>query len=442
MSEKRRVSVIGAGVSGMTAAYRLQQAGFDATVFEQKDVPGGRVVTFRQDGYTMDHGADAFSSSYVVYRQLLDELGLQDQIIKLPTLVGTVRDGRVVTMDTSSVWSMATAKTLSFSGKLRLAMGLKRLKPLLAKVRSSFLHEQAMLDQDTCNAESFSLRFFGREVTDYLVDPMVRLLGGTSAKFASAVSVIGDFALASGTAYTYRDGQEVFVKALAQRLSIRYGTRVTDIAEEAHGVKVRSISQSGQIQEETYDAAVVATMFEPAVEIYPFFKKITAEFRETLSYIGMMKIYLGYAVETHCKAYVIQVPTVEDAEMMVCFLDQNKCDNRAPAGRTLLHCDTDIQSTKWLITKSDRELREWASRRAEKLFPELTGHLEFCHVVRWPNMANFNAPGYFRRIAKVIEQLPARGRVQVAGDMFTKTHQEAAAAWGQRAAENIVLYQS
>ena len=51
-----RVAVVGAGLGGLTAGYRLQQAGCEVEVFEAADVAGGRVQTRRAEGYAMDTG--------------------------------------------------------------------------------------------------------------------------------------------------------------------------------------------------------------------------------------------------------------------------------------------------------------------------------------------------------------------------------------------------
>ncbi len=52
-----RVVVIGAGVSGLTAAHVLSAAGFDVTVLEARDRIGGRTWTVDVDGATVDLGA-------------------------------------------------------------------------------------------------------------------------------------------------------------------------------------------------------------------------------------------------------------------------------------------------------------------------------------------------------------------------------------------------
>ena len=54
---RRKVIVIGAGLGGLTAAYRLQAAGLDVQVLEANTFPGGRVRTVHREGFIMDVGA-------------------------------------------------------------------------------------------------------------------------------------------------------------------------------------------------------------------------------------------------------------------------------------------------------------------------------------------------------------------------------------------------
>jgi monoamine oxidase len=48
--------VIGAGLSGLTAAYRLRRDGWQVVVLESEPVPGGRVRSMRAGGYLFDLG--------------------------------------------------------------------------------------------------------------------------------------------------------------------------------------------------------------------------------------------------------------------------------------------------------------------------------------------------------------------------------------------------
>ena len=46
-----RIAVIGCGISGMTLAKRLQEAGFAVEIFEKEPAPGGIARGFKEDGW-------------------------------------------------------------------------------------------------------------------------------------------------------------------------------------------------------------------------------------------------------------------------------------------------------------------------------------------------------------------------------------------------------
>ncbi len=54
--EKIKVSIIGAGFSGLAASAVLAKAGFDVTIFEKNSSPGGRARKFAENGFTFDMG--------------------------------------------------------------------------------------------------------------------------------------------------------------------------------------------------------------------------------------------------------------------------------------------------------------------------------------------------------------------------------------------------
>jgi phytoene desaturase len=56
MSNQKRAAVIGSGFGGLAAAIRLQSAGIQTTIFEKRDIPGGRAYVFKQDGFSFDAG--------------------------------------------------------------------------------------------------------------------------------------------------------------------------------------------------------------------------------------------------------------------------------------------------------------------------------------------------------------------------------------------------
>lgn len=75
-----RVVIVGAGLAGLTAAYRLSQAGLtDVQVFEARERVGGRCWTARgfAQGQTAEHGGEFIDSRHVHLLRLVDELGLE-----------------------------------------------------------------------------------------------------------------------------------------------------------------------------------------------------------------------------------------------------------------------------------------------------------------------------------------------------------------------------
>ena len=57
--------VIGSGFGGLAAAVRLGARGFEVTVLEQLDAPGGRAYVLRQDGFTFDTGPTIVTAPYL-----------------------------------------------------------------------------------------------------------------------------------------------------------------------------------------------------------------------------------------------------------------------------------------------------------------------------------------------------------------------------------------
>lgn len=73
------IVVVGAGLSGLTCAYRLKQAGYSAQVHEASNRVGGRCWTgrgFFADGQSYEHGGELIDQSHNQIRNLAQELGL------------------------------------------------------------------------------------------------------------------------------------------------------------------------------------------------------------------------------------------------------------------------------------------------------------------------------------------------------------------------------
>src|SRR5439155_10183308 len=79
----KKVVIVGAGISGLSVAYRLARGtpGVDVTVLEQRDRPGGTVWTERRDGFQVEVGANGFLDSKPSTLTLCRDLGLGDRLV-------------------------------------------------------------------------------------------------------------------------------------------------------------------------------------------------------------------------------------------------------------------------------------------------------------------------------------------------------------------------
>lgn len=431
------VVVVGAGLSGLAAAYRLQQSGAAVTVLESESGPGGRVQTECHGDYIIDTGPDALTGGYSSYLNLVAELGLGDRLVDTSAVIGLVRHGRLIDLDPGNVVSLPFTPALSTAAKLRLARGFIRLRKQIKDVDSYDMGRSAALDDPDVSAYGFAVRHFGREVADYLIDPMMRLTTGTGARDASSVNVLGALGAWSSGLRSVRGGLATVTREIASRLDVRYGATVTRVDEAKSGVIVTYTDDSGTHEVEAR-SCVISAMYHRAVEMWPQLSTVSPAFGHKLRNVKLISISLGYRVPTRSRAYTVLVPSVEQPEALLIFLQHNKSPDRAPRGHSLVTIYTDTAVTDRFLEYTDSQLESWAVGVVEGLCPELVGNRELSVVTRWPYAGYLAEPGFWRRNSVLRDSLPHSGPIHVAGDLFGAGSMESAARWGENAAQRIL----
>lgn len=174
-SSGKRVAVVGAGVSGLAAAYKLKLHGLKVTVFEADERAGGKLRTVSRDGLIWDEGANTMTEGEAEVGFLLDKLGLREnqQYPISQSKRYIARNGMPVLLPSNPI-ALVGSNFLSAQSKLKVL-----LEPLLWKKPSKLLAEEESVG-------GFFERHFGQEVVDYLVDPFV---AGTSAGDPNSLSM-------------------------------------------------------------------------------------------------------------------------------------------------------------------------------------------------------------------------------------------------------------
>jgi len=82
IKRRRKAVILGAGLAGLTTAYRLQQLGFDVDVVESQGRIGGRIVTYRPDpseNFSIEMGGEWIGSSHRNILKLIQDLELKTE---------------------------------------------------------------------------------------------------------------------------------------------------------------------------------------------------------------------------------------------------------------------------------------------------------------------------------------------------------------------------
>jgi oxygen-dependent protoporphyrinogen oxidase len=264
------VAIVGGGLTGLTAAYRLKQQGSRVIVYEASERIGGVIKSERRNGYLAELGPNSLSTPAAGVASLLAELGLTARQVAASAEARTryvVRRGRLVRLPMSPA-ELLTTRLFSNSAKLAI-FG----EPLIEASDSA-------VDESVA---AFVRRRFNQEVVDYLANPLLAgIFAGDPEQLSmrhalpqlqtlerTQGSVIKAFAHKMKTRKTgaghdggeaslisFRDGLQELVDALGRELSaeIRLRSPVTQLRQSSKGWTVGAAFQTPEL----YDAVIYA----------------------------------------------------------------------------------------------------------------------------------------------------------------------------------------
>jgi protoporphyrinogen/coproporphyrinogen III oxidase len=439
----RRIAIIGGGISGLSAAFYLEQqrrkgTPLDYVLFEKTSRLGGSLQTERADGCLIEAGPDSFLTEKPWAAELCRELGIAGQLIgsndaerKTYILV----KGRLVPIPDGLMFMVPT--------KI-LPVVFSRLFSLRAKLGMAreWFHPPRPANGDETVAALVE-RHYGPEMVDRLADPLLSGVYGGEASGLNVRAVLPRFAemeakhgslgrgmlaarkqMASGNAAprplftSLKDGMQQLVDAIVARLpheALRTDSTVRALRLDGSSWLV-ALDESGG---ERFDAVILST---PAPTAGALLTSVQPELGRELSgiaYSSSVTVTLGYEHRglRLPPGFGFLVPRSEGKRMLACTFVHNKFPHRAPQDRALIRCFLGGSRDQEILSWTDQQI-ELAVRQELREILWLTAKPLFCRIYKWQGaMAQYGVGHLERleRIERLRQQLPG---LAVAGNGY------------------------
>ncbi|MFF1791355.1 protoporphyrinogen/coproporphyrinogen oxidase [Kitasatospora sp. NPDC058243] len=456
MAEKARedrVIVVGSGIAGTAAAFRLRQAGCDVTLFEKEGHVGGRMSTREVPvgdvRYRVDRGASWLSRNYAPMIRLLEDAGLATRMLPCSDELGVLRDGRVHRLSLVQASGLLRTGLLGWRAKFKALNLLRDLAAARRRLRWEDMSGAAGIDGES--AREHALRRLDRELLDYLIEP---LCGTQFLVPAEEVAAVGAFCIMWGTfgaaSFTFDGGVGSLPEHLldtpvmrAPGTRVELGAHVTEVRRDGDGDGVAVVwERDGEVRTERARACVVAVPAPVAARIVTTLDDDQRRYLDGVRYTSDVHVTFGLRRPPAETALGVAVPRREHPDLCVALYEHNLGPGRAPAGRGLV---TLIFRHDWNAARmalDDDTVIADARAALGEVMPDLAAHIddhrEMAVVQRWENAVLARPAGGYRDLAAFTASLDPASPVQLAGDHFAYSTTNAALATGECAARRIL----
>lgn len=393
----RRVAVIGAGITGLTAAWRLQEQGCTVRLFEREAQPGGAIRTHHEQGYLIEAGPNSIQYGEPELKQLVRDLGLAAAVLPANAAAKRrfiVRGGRFEPVPMSPG---AFLRTPLFGTRTKFAI----FTELLTRPR---------VRPTDVNLAEFVRSHFTQELVDYAVNPLIAgIYAGdpeqlsvrhafpslwaaerTHGSLLRGMMAAGKARRARGEArgpapiVSFPGGLQTLTDALAARLApgvLQTGTIVeTLLPGRPHRLVWRRGQETGA---EEFDRIVLALPAHALARLTfgPFAERPFVSL-ESIVQPPVASLFLGYRREQIAHpldGFGGLVPAIERREVLGILFSSTLFPGRAPDGRVgltvfaggLRQPGHGQLATPALLRQIDRDLRDLVGAQGE---PEFVKH--------------------------------------------------------------------
>ncbi|MES2693067.1 MAG: protoporphyrinogen oxidase [Verrucomicrobiota bacterium] len=355
-SASKHIAILGAGITGLTAAYRLLQRGHTVRLFEATDRVGGAIGTEISGDWLIEKGPNSLLAGDPALDALIAEVGLTAERVTANPLARNrylVRRGQPVAAPLSPP-AFLRSPLFSLGAKFRLATEFL--------VRPRVRHADLSL-------EDFIRVHFGQEIVDYALNPFVTgVYAGNPKKLSARYAfpklweieqkhgslLRGQIAAAKARTpeqraaagiISFRRGLQALPDALARRLApgvLSLTARIEALipAERARWSVVWHNNASSATTTETFDA-VIAALPAPALaqlRVGTLGERPLASL-DAIEHPPVSSLFLGYRradVAHALDGFGMLVPEVEKRSILGVLFTSTLFPGRAPADHVAL----------------------------------------------------------------------------------------------------------
>ena len=447
-----RVAVVGGGIAGLVAAYRLERTVPEAEVvlLESSRRLGGKLLTERREGFLIEAAPDSFLSRKASAVELCEELGLGRELIgrRPENARSFVRRGGELHPLPEGLTGLVPTNLEALDDSLLLSRAGKEC----------FAAEVDLPPAPPGGDESiasFVARRFGREAYDALVEPLLTGIYGSDGDRLSLQATFPQLRaleLEHGSVLrglrersTPRSPAPAFLslrsgmERLAARLS--ESLRRTDVRLDTGLVTLTQKGGSGYVLngELGCDAVVLAAPAFAAAEALGGLDAELAGLLARIPYASSVVVTLGYgrgAVAHPLDGYGYVVPRVEGSDVLACTWSSSKWEGRAQDGKPLLRVYAGRDGGRDLTGARDDELVELA-REELRLVGIEAAEPELRRVYRWPHGMPQYLLGHPELLERIDEALERHPGLALAGAAYRGVGIPDSIASGERAAESV-----
>jgi protoporphyrinogen/coproporphyrinogen III oxidase len=351
----KSVAIIGAGITGLTAAFYLKRRGVPVTVYEASDRVGGAIQSIRREGYLAEFGPNTILETSPKVTQLVNDVGLASRRLDPdPKAEGryVVRYQRPIEMPGSPLGFFTTRL---FTARAKLAV-----------LREPFVPPRR--DGKEESVAEFVVRRLGQEFLDHAIDALVAgvyagdpyklsvpqafpKLGQLEARYGSLIKgqifgardrkKRGEVAKDRAPKFSFDAGLQVLPDTLREHLgeAVRLNTVVTRLTQTPEGWTL-DLREGGHVTRAEHSAVIYAgTAFRLAeMEVQASVPLHLGTFAE-IRYPPVASVVLGFRREdvAHpCNGFGMLIPKVEGFKILGTIFSSSLFPNRAPAGHLTL----------------------------------------------------------------------------------------------------------